>query len=118
MERLSSYGELKEMRLALSELHVVAADAPRELLTCQKIVRVERRREAEHDGNHADTLALGERVEVDDAHQVVLRVRDEPVALRLEPADVLRVLQRRLRASDLVQALGQRQQRPVERART
>ena len=47
---------------------------------------------------------------------VVLRVGDERVVLGLEPAQVLEPLQRGLGAADLVQALHERQQRPVERA--
>ena len=77
---------------------------------------VEGRRQAERDRDDAHPFLLRERVDVDDADHVVLRVGDQLVVLGLEPAEVLEPLQRRLGAPDLVQALDERQQRPVERA--
>src|SRR5204863_3065759 len=90
------------------------ADRPPEALAAEEVAREEGRRQAERRRNDREAVARLERIDVDDDDHVVLHVGDDPLLLRVQPAQVVDALQTGLGAADLVQAPNERQQRPVE----
>src|SRR5580765_7574601 len=73
--RLSS-ANLEDVGLARAELDVVPARAPGELLARQQVDRFERGRKPECNRDDAHSRALGERIDVDNADDGVLGIRD------------------------------------------
>src|SRR5215208_8436707 len=108
--------DLEDVALPGLEPDEVAAERPAVAIAAHEVRDREGGWKTERDGDHAQTLARLRRIDVDDADHIVLQVRDEPVVLRLEPAQVLDALERRLGAPDRVQPRDERQQRAVEPA--